>query len=146
MQLGARNSEVGMMAGSSSDLQALSSSAISRKSLLAPTARALLSQQGAGDAGAAAWPHRMTRRDPGRAGQGGHEELLRLFHADTSMAPDRSLLVGPAPKQATPLPPFSKLRNPVAPRQGKSGGDAHHPKPGWDGGTRTGDDHKHCNH
>lgn len=133
--LGARNSEVEMMAGSSSDLQPLSPSAISRKSLISPMARTLLSRSGAGDAGAAAWPHGVASRDPGHAGQGGYEEPLGLSDADTSMAPDRSILLGPAPKQAIPLPTVSEPRNPVTPWQGKSWGDAHHLKTGWDEGN-----------
>jgi len=63
--LGARNSKVGTMAGSSSDLQPLSPSAVSRKSLLSPTARARLGRPGAADAGAAAWA-RGVARTPGR--------------------------------------------------------------------------------
>lgn len=133
--IGARNSEVGMMAGSSSDLQPLSTSAISRKSLLSSTERALLGQLGAGDAGAAAWPHGTAGTDPGQAGRGGYEEPLGLFNADISTAPDRSILVGPAPNRATPLPTVCKPRNPVTPWQGKNWGDAHHLTAGWDAGN-----------
>lgn len=123
------------MAGSSSDLQPLSTSAISRKSLLSSTERALLGQLGAGDAGAAAWPHGTAGTDPGQAGRGGYEEPLGLFNADISTAPDRSVLVGPAPNRATPLPTVCKPRNPVTPWQGKNWGDARRLTAGWDAGN-----------